>query len=384
MRQPSVDATQHAPNTDPTVMRPNTDPNLFAASSEARGQAPWPAPPAPRQDAPAPRQDAPPAKPKRRRLAVMLLSGAAVLTVIGVVAAVLLTGGGGGDASHQPSTTEPNAAPDNSGPFTGEYTADFGPKLSLAGQEVPNSEPPDKETWVFRSSCGSNGCVATASRQSGRYNHTPNLILDDVRGRWIAVILEGGKCNDKSIEKWNYVWLQPRADGSMDGEWITDSLACYSKRKVTFTRTGDANVASLGNPADQPTRVVSPAQGLHGFYHQVTTYSGPGAPKPQEGDYNVDTICLRTGDRCLSRFVRNGTSGTQLLQFANNEWTRDDEYDAACPAGGTSHVKINGTFPLPEPPHDPIAVLTGSGFKDETGSSCKGGNYEMKFTRSGG
>ncbi|WP_131813400.1 hypothetical protein [Mycobacterium kubicae] len=148
MRQPSVDATQHAPNTDPTLMRPNTDPILFAASSEARGQAPWPAPPAPRQDAPAPRQDAPPAKPKRRRLAVMLLSGAAVLTVIGVVAAVLMTGGGGGDASHQPSTTEPNAAPDNSGPFTGEYTADFGPKLSLAGQEVPNSEPPDKETWV--------------------------------------------------------------------------------------------------------------------------------------------------------------------------------------------------------------------------------------------
>ncbi len=74
----------------------------------------------------------------------------------------------------------------------------------------------------------------------------------------------------------------------------------------------------------------------------------------------------------------------QLLQFANNVWTRDDEYDAECPAGGTSHGKITGNFPLPEPPADPIAVLTGTGFKDETGSSCKGGDYEMKFTRTGG
>lgn len=116
----------------------------------------------------------------------------------------------------------------------------------------------------------------------------------------------------------------------------------------------------------------------------MTTYTGANAPKPQEADYNVDTICLRTGDRCLSRFVRNGSSGTQLLLFANNEWTRDDEYDASCPAGGTSHVRIKGTFPLPEPQQDPILVLTGSGTKDESGSACKGGPYDMKFNRTGG
>jgi hypothetical protein len=170
----------------------------------------------------------------------------------------------------------------------------------------------------------------------------------------------------------------------MIGEWITDSLECYSKRNVTFTRTGDGDIASLPDPAELPPREVSAAQALHGFYHLVTTYTGDRAPKPQEADYNVDTFCLRTGDRCLSRFVRNGTSGTQLLLFANNVWTRDDEYDAACPAGGTSHVHMKGTFPLPEPPQDPIALLAGGGTKDETGSSCKGGDYEMKFTRTGG
>jgi hypothetical protein len=82
--------------------------------------------------------------------------------------------------------------------------------------------------------------------------------------------------------------------------------------------------------------------------------------------------------------VRNENSGTQLMLFANNVWTRNDEYDAACPAGGTSHVKINGTFPLPDPAQDPITELNGSGNKDESGSSCVGGPYQMKFTRTGG
>jgi hypothetical protein len=332
-------------------------------------------------------------KPKSKRRTPLILAGAGVLlTVIAVVVAIVLTSGGGsssgggGQASEHSGTQVPTA-PSNGGPFTGTYTAAFGPKLSLAGKEVANSEPPGQETWVLRSACtGSNGsgCVATAQRTDGPYNHTPQLVFDDVRGRWIAVALEGGKCNDKNIEKWNYVWLQPHADGTMVGEWITDSLDCYSKRTVTFTRTGDADLANLPNPAEEAARVLSPGEALHGFYHLLTTYTGANAPKPQEADYNVDTVCLRTGDRCLSRFVRNGTSGTQLLHFANDVWTRDDEYDAACPAGGTSHVKIQGTFPLPEPHQDPITVLTGSGTKDESGSACKGGPYEMKFNRTGG
>lgn len=332
-----------------------------------------------------------PAKPGKKRRTPLILAGAGVLlVVIAVVAGIALSGGGkSGDnqSTEHSGTAEPSGAPSTGGPFTGTYTADFGPKLSLAGKEVANSEPPAKETWVLRSACTGNnnsGCVATAQRTDGPYNHIPKLVFDDVRGRWIAVALEGGNCNDKPIEKWNYVWLQPHADGTMVGEWITDSLDCYSKRSVTFTRVGDADLNSLPNPAEQSARQISPAEALHGFYHLVTTYTGANAPKPQEADYNVDTICLRTGDRCLSRFVRNGSSGTQLLLFANNVWTRDDEYDASCPAGGTSHVRIKGTFPLPEPEQDPIMLLTGGGTKDESGSACKGGPYDMKFNRTGG
>ncbi|MDT5222560.1 MAG: serine/threonine kinase PknH [Mycobacterium sp.] len=381
LQRPNTDPTQRRPTTDPNQHRPSDgDPTQYRATSDPQTPAPFPVVSGESS-----------AKPKSKRRTPLILAGAGVLvTVIAVVVAIVLTSGGGSSgggsqASEHSGTQEPT--PTNGGPFTGTYTASFGPKLSLAGQEVANSEPPGKETWVLRSACtgsSGSGCVATAQRTDGPYNHTPQLVFDEVRGRWIAVALEGGKCNDKSIEKWNYVWLQPHADGTMVGEWITDSLDCYSKRAVTFTRTGDADLANLPNPAEEAARVVSPAEALHGFYHLLTTYTGANAPKPQEADYNVDTVCLRTGDRCLSRFVRNGTSGTQLLHFANDVWTRDDEYDAACPAGGTSHVKIQGTFPLPEPHQDPITVLTGSGTKDESGSACKGGPYEMKFNRTGG
>ncbi len=371
-QRPPTDPTQRRPATeDPTQFRMGSDPHLPVAQSSSA--------------------ETPPAKPGKKRRTPLILAGVgALLAVIAVVVGIALSGGGkSGDsqtAGHS-GTAEPSGAPGSGGPFTGTYTAAFGPKLSLAGTEVANSEPPAQETWVLRSACtGSNnsGCVATAQRTDGPYNHTPKLVFDDVRGRWIAVALEGGRCNDKSIEKWNYVWLQPHADGTMVGEWITDSLDCYSKRSVTFTRVGDADLSTLPDPAAQPAREISPAEALRGFYHLVTTYTGANAPKPQEADYNVDTICLRTGDRCLSRFVRNGTSGTQLLLFANNVWTRDDEYDASCPAGGTSHVRIKGTFPLPEPQQDPIMVLTGGGTKDESGSACKGGPYDMTFNRTSG
>lgn len=392
VQRPTTDPNLRRPLTDPTQRRPAADVNQQSPSSADEPTLYRPASGDPQTPAPWPAAEENTPKPpaKRRRKPLILAGAGALLTVVAVVAAVVLTSGGGGSSGSRPTAEHSSGAQPgeltNSGPFTGTYTADFGPKVSLAGKEVPNSEPPGQETWLLRSACNGSGteCVATAQRSDGTYNHTPKLIFDDVRGRWIAVALEGGKCNDKSIEKWNYVWLQPHADGTMVGEWITDSLDCYSKRTVTFTRSGDADVAGLSDPAEQPARVLSPAQALHGFYHLLTTYTGPNAPKPQEADYNVDTICLRTGDRCNSRFVRNGSSGTQLLLFADNVWTRDDEYDAACPAGGTSHVRIKGTFPLPEPAQDPISVLTGSGTKDESGSSCKGGPYDMTFTRTGG
>jgi serine/threonine protein kinase, bacterial len=38
---------------------------------------------------------------------------------------------------------------------------------------------------------------------------------------------------------------------------------------------------------------------------------------------------------------------------------------------------------LPQPPQDPITVLTGHGHDDSTGSACVGGDYDEKLVRTG-
>lgn len=71
------------------------------------------------------------------------------------------------------------------------------------------------------------------------------------------------------------------------------------------------------------------------------------------------------------------------LVYANGKWTRSGNFDTACPTGGQSHVSITADYPLPNPPQDPIAVLTGRGNTKETGSACVGGDFDEKFVRTG-
>jgi serine/threonine-protein kinase len=149
---------------------------------------------------------------------------------------------------------------------------------------------------------------------------------------------------------------------------------------VNFTRTGDARVDLLPDPASLPARVASPAQALLGRYHDTQTYANGAAP--QEYDFVVRTDCLRTGDRCMSDFYNAENIGRPLV-FANGKWTQQTEVDAPCPAGGTAHTKLTADYPLPQPPQDPIAVLTGHGYEDSTGSACAGGDFDEKFVRTG-
>ena len=181
-------------------------------------------------------------------------------------------------------------------------------------------------------------------REAPDRTSTPtSLIFDDINGRWIAVTLDTERCGGEDIEEWHWIYLLPRPDGSMAGEWIDDSVKCYSKRSVTFTRTGDAQ-RPAPDPAGLPARVASPALGLRGFYRSRVTAAN-GQPKLGDQDFSVDTFCLRAGDRCLSRFVLFDFSDHQLFIFANNAWTENSEEDVPCPAGGTSHVRMTGVFP---------------------------------------
>jgi hypothetical protein len=147
---------------------------------------------------------------------------------------------------------------------------------------------------------------------------------------------------------------------------------------VTFTRTSDVDVNSLPDPASQPPRVVSPAEALHGRYHWTNVHS---TGSTEALDYSVQTDCLRTGDRCMSYF--HSPDGVLPLVFGGGNWIDNYESDSHCPDGGTSHLKILGQFPLPQPLQDPITLLTGHGRQDETGSACVSSDFDAKFERTG-
>jgi hypothetical protein len=127
--------------------------------------------------------------------------------------------------------------------------------------------------------------------------------------------------------------------------------------------------------------VASPAEALHGHYHQSSIQ--PNGFKEQN-DYVVRTDCLRAGDRCMSLFHRPPGAALALV-FGDGKWIYDREFDARCSKGGMSHVRIVAQFPLPQPPQDPVALLTGNGNEDVSAGSpgCRSTTVDIKFARIG-
>jgi predicted Ser/Thr protein kinase len=376
------DATVPLPRRWPTApVHPWSQPDLPAAGPihgqdtqlAATGAAPvWRPPPGP----PPPWVQLTPKRPLWRRPRVVIPALLAIVVLIGggVYAAVKVS------QHHNPTATAPpNTAPPNTGPFTGIYTADFAPETHLDGQPFEGVTQAT-ETWGLRSVCRSSVCVATAARRSGDSTLVSTLVFDDVGGRWLAVGVGSGTCLNVPAEHWEVFTLQPHPGGTLAGEYSSiTSGECASKRVVTFTRTGDVDVNSLPDPATQPARVVSPAEALHGRYHQTQTYASEA--QQQEYDYAVRTDCLRTGDRCMSDF--HSSDFAVPLVFGGRNWIWDREFDASCPAGGTSHVKVTGQFPLPQPPQDPITLLTGHGHQDQTAPCAASYDFDAKFVRTG-
>ncbi len=317
-------------------------------------------------------------------------AGIAVIAIVGLVLA--LTNGDNGAraplASPSPSSPSPTGPPPNTGPFTGTFTADFGPMTKLAGDPVDGAAPAFKEAWRLRSVCGAAGCVATAVTGGGF--PVPNLVFDEVGERWLAVTTSPGaahqdkdspKCNGEG-EWFEVVSLQPRPDGSLSGEWISEnmSLICYHKRILNFTRTGDTDISALPDPAGLPARVVSPAEALHGTYR--FTYSAIRTSEPI--DFTVQTECLRTGDRCISYFFNIPSSSADPFEFENAQWTQNSVASADCSSGGSFRVRETSGFPLPQPPQDPIGKLAGHGRRDNlTATNCPAGGFDITVVRTG-
>jgi serine/threonine protein kinase, bacterial len=284
---------------------------------------------------------------------------------------------------NQAGTASPSAtAAANTHSFTGTYRADYGPGTDLEGKPVAGA-PAMTGTWDVRSTCGSSGCVATASYVGGSgIVLVSNLEFDQIGGRWVAVGLGSTPCNNAPAEVWVVFTLQPQPDGTLSGETTrsTTNSCSAGKRSVTFTRTGDPDVAKVPDPAALPPRAASPATALHGRYHETITYAN-GNSAPGQDDLTVRTECLRTGERCMSLF--HAPDGVVPLVFSGGKWTRDDEGTVPCNLGGTVHIKLTAEYPLPDPLQDPIPVLTGRGQNVTTGSACVGGDFEDKFERTG-
>jgi serine/threonine-protein kinase len=208
-------------------------------------------------------------------------------------------------------------------------------------------------------------------------------VFDNVGLRWLAVTISRGQCVDRDDEIFSVVSLQPQPDGTMSGESTqTTAARCFSKRTVTVTRTADTDISLLPNPATLAPRVVSPADALHGSYDGQITYAN--GYKPDVGHYHVRTDCLRTGDRCISDFTTLSTGKGQAFVYANGAWTRNAEFDEPCSLGGVYHAKYTHTLPLPQPPQDPIALLTGHGYVDAApGTKCHSQAFDQTFTRTG-
>jgi serine/threonine protein kinase len=321
---------------------------------------------------------------KRPGILIGALAGVGVLAAGGVFAGVQLLGHHNPTAGAPTTSAAPTskAPPPNTGPITGFFRVNYD-RVSSPDGAVPESAAPTVETWAVRSECGSNGCVATASRYDGDTMHIPTMVLDKVGDQWTAVSAGTATCNNISDESWETFKLRPGPDGTLSGEASQIlSKACANKRQVTFTRTGDLGAVSLADPAALPPRVVSPTEALRGRYHQTTTQPNG---FHEANDYVVDTYCLRAGDRCMSLFHRPPDTSLPLV-FGDGKWIYEQEFDARCArSGAVAHVKVVVAFPMPQPPQDPIALLTGHGNEDVTGGppACHGSTVDVKFARIG-
>ena len=271
--------------------------------------------------------------------------------------------------------------PRASGPIDGTYAVEFAAATRPNGQPYDNA-PSGRETWVIKSACPASGCVATATKVDGSQSATSTMVLDEIDGRWTAVSASAGTCQNAPAEYWETMSLQAQPPGGLQGEFITRATTgCGRNQQVTFTRTGDVqDGVSATDPAAQPARVKSPAQALHGSYKETDTYTDGG--RNTEVTFNIQTYCLRTGERCLSSWVN--PDHAKVLVFSGAQWDlTTTSSNAACTNGGRADRNFSAQYPLPQPPQDPIALLTGRGHYTITGDCPFDSDFDSRVERSG-
>ncbi|MGO9507647.1 MAG: hypothetical protein ACLPXZ_09995 [Mycobacterium sp.] len=326
--------------------------------------------------------------PRRRRHRIALAAGAAaaIAAIVGIVLVVALTG------NIERRSSPPAPAPSSTakpGPFTGVYRADFGP--STTNEKADDGATPSTGEWSVRSACRPSGCVATATAKDGPTVQS-TFVFDEYDGQWHAISTASVPAAPPGVsgfagcqfpaEIWTVIALQPRPDGTLAGQYRAASKVsnCHAERSVTFTRISDVDLTSLPDPASQPPRVISPANALHGRYHITATLDD--TRPPSSSDLSIETDCLRTGERCVS--YQHATGEYATLVFAEDNWTYGMDGTRPCHDGGTAQDTVEWTLPLPQPPQNPITLLTGRERLQVNGTACAGWyGGALKYERTG-
>jgi serine/threonine-protein kinase len=327
----------------------------------------------PPPDVGAPGEKAPPRFPWWQRKAIVIpIAAILMIAAVATILTVLLG-----------NETKPRQAAQTS-PLDGTFAVEFAAATMPNGQPY-NNAPGGRETWVMQSACTASGCVATASRVSGSVSGVSTMVLDKIGATWTAVSTTQGQCNGASTEYWESMSLQQAQNGSLSGKFkvrSTTGSGCARDRQVTFTRTGDVQSGfSLADPKAQPRRVVSPAQGLTGRYQETET--NPADPNSHDTiNFDIESYCLRTGERCLSSWQNPKDERTFL--YSQDQWVlANTSVDGDCPKGGSAHRDMTLTYPLPQPTPNPITLLTGHGHYTVTGNCSANSDFDSRVERTG-
>ena len=128
-----------------------------------------------------------------------------------------------------------------------------------------------------------------------------------------------------------------------------------------------------------PGGVASP-EALHGRYQETDTYAADG--RIAQASFDIQTYCLRTGDRCLS-FWQNPDDVKNLLFSDVTKWVLTNTRATLSANGGSAHREISLEYPLPQPKQDPITLLTGRGNYTLTGACPFSSDFDSRVERTG-
>jgi hypothetical protein len=293
------------------------------------------------------------------------------------------------------------AAP--SGGFQGVYRTEY-----VGEEQVWNGKPSPAELparqYAFRSSCQTDGCVATGLRMadgdagkvfSDDGKDVAALTLDRVGGQWLWAAQYPFTCDEDGSGGREFVaWsLTGQPDGTLTGTRIDARFAspvCTGVFEVPVTMTRVADVAasaSLPDPAAAPARKATAPEGFSGHYAVASTPRQPGG-EPATLSAVFASYCVRNTDTCVALERFTGSSGTQAvnaLEYADGRWTLTYQGgEVTCPYGGKSTRETHVEFTMPTPAAAPLAQVTGAQWSSYTGTCLDVNEWDLVATRAPG